>query len=513
MGTVYLAQDPAGNFVAFKLLHSFLGSDSSARKRLSREAATINKVRSDAVARVLDLETEGADAFIVTEFISGPTLAQDIREAGPWSGDDLVDLADRLAAALRQLHQSGVIHRDIKPGNIMVSARGPVLIDFGIAQLAGDERLTSTGLVTGTPGYLAPWVLDGAAPDAESDWWSWAAVLVHAATGRPPFGSGPLEAVIARVRTGAPDVRGLPMGLQRALTQALSPTRGQVDPEQVLAQLREGQNEPAPAETELLTAPTQPLSEGAPTQALDVPVAPTLAYPVQAFQQTVAQAPAYGSAGVVATPGLEDGQRPQLLEQADGTALPAPYRPSTAKMHPFFGLCLLATAAGIVAYAGLAAIPVVAALFLLEGVVGSQQAFYHSVRLPRGGPAASDGARALARLPWHLLRNAIAVTVAGLISLTVALVCASATFSPSMENPFDIQALVEALQAEPNFWVFPAASVLVWWILPGMGKVRQGGRAITDRFLAPFPARVIVGLLALGASALLVVPLLPTSVS
>ncbi|MDK6486572.1 protein kinase, partial [Streptococcus agalactiae] len=118
----------------------------------------INKVRSDAVARVLDLETEGADAFIVTEFISGPTLAQDIREAGPWSGDDLVDLADRLAAALRQLHQSGVIHRDIKPGNIMVSARGPVLIDFGIAQLAGDERLTSTGLVTGTPGYLAPWV-------------------------------------------------------------------------------------------------------------------------------------------------------------------------------------------------------------------------------------------------------------------------------------------------------------------------------------------------------------------
>ena len=508
-GTVYLAQDPAGNEVAFKLLHSFLGSDVSARKRLAREAATINKVRSQAVARVLDLETEGADAFIVTEFISGPTLAQDVKEAGPWSGEDLVDLAERLASALQQLHEAGVIHRDIKPGNIMVSSRGPVLIDFGIAQAAGDERLTSTGLVTGTPGYLAPWVLDGASPDAASDWWSWAAVLVHAATGRPPFGDGPIEAVLARVRTGNPDVRGLAPSVQRALRSALAPTRSPIDSAQVTELLRRGIDEGA--QTQLLVPETEVLAPDETSVIPQEPVAKTLAYPVQAFQAAAGELPSYGAPGVVATPGLSQGEVPDLLAQEGQVPLPAPYRPSTAKMHPFFGFCLLCLAAAFMARLGLGAAPALAAFFVFEGVVGSQQSFYHSVRLPRGGPEGSDGPRAFGRPPLHLLRNVLGVAFAGTISLAVASACAFASLSVQVVNPADISNLVSQLQAEPEFWLFLVGATFLWWVLPGMGKVRRGGRAITDRFLTSFPVRVLLGLLALGASAFLVVPLLSTS--
>ncbi|MDO4665286.1 MAG: serine/threonine-protein kinase [Actinomycetaceae bacterium] len=223
MGTVWKALDGAGNVVALKLLNASTAADLDSRRRLAREAATINRVRSEAVAQVLDVETEGQDAFIVTEYIEGPTLYEDVASAGPWEGTDLADLGERLAAALAQMHQVGVIHRDIKPSNIMVSERGPVLIDFGIAQLAGDDRITSTGLVTGTPGYLAPWIISGDQPDKNSDWWSWAAVILFAATGRPPFGRGTLPTVLMRVQAGTPDVGGLVPALADAFRRALSP--------------------------------------------------------------------------------------------------------------------------------------------------------------------------------------------------------------------------------------------------------------------------------------------------
>ncbi|WP_255514916.1 serine/threonine-protein kinase [Quadrisphaera sp. INWT6] len=124
--------------------------------------------------------------------------------------------------ALAAIHAAGVVHRDLKPGNVLVSDGEPVVIDFGIAQVADDVRLTSAGLVMGTPGYLSPEVLDGASVATSGDWWGWAATLAFAATGRPPFGRGPTEAVLSRVRRGAADLTGAPEPLVELLAAALS---------------------------------------------------------------------------------------------------------------------------------------------------------------------------------------------------------------------------------------------------------------------------------------------------
>src|SRR5690606_18754001 len=124
------------------------------------------------------------------------------------------------------------------PGNVMTP--GPVLIDFGIAQDATDERVTSAGFAVGTPGYLAPEVLDGAEPAAAADWWGWAAVVAFAATGRAPFGPGPTPALLARVRAGDPDLAGLPAGTAAALASALGrDPAGRATPEEVVARLRD----------------------------------------------------------------------------------------------------------------------------------------------------------------------------------------------------------------------------------------------------------------------------------
>ena len=118
------------------------------------------------MARVLDAEVEDAEAFVVTELVEGPTLEEDVAADGPFTPAELSHLAHGLAEALRAIHAVGVVHRDFKPGNVMMSEHGPVVIDFGIAQVADDARLTQTGMVTGTPGYLDPEVIAGAEPIA-----------------------------------------------------------------------------------------------------------------------------------------------------------------------------------------------------------------------------------------------------------------------------------------------------------------------------------------------------------
>ncbi|NKY40708.1 serine/threonine-protein kinase, partial [Cellulomonas septica] len=205
MGTVYRAVDGGGTAVALKLLHPQLGSDAVARDRLRREVRALQKLRHPGVAAILDAEADSTEAFLVTELVDGDTLEEHVRERGPLDAQDLLDLAEGLRAALAAVHGAGVVHRDLKPANVLVTDDGPVLIDFGIAQAAGDAPLTSDGLVIGTPGYLAPELLDGDEPTAASDYWGWAAVLAFAATGRAPFGTRPLEAVLSRARSGTAD--------------------------------------------------------------------------------------------------------------------------------------------------------------------------------------------------------------------------------------------------------------------------------------------------------------------
>ncbi|UZN04057.1 serine/threonine-protein kinase [Cellulomonas sp. S1-8] len=240
MGTVYRAVDGGGHEVALKLLHPHVGSDAVVRTRLMREVAALQRLRHPAVAAVLDAEADSTEAFLVTELVAGDTLTDHVRERGTLDADDLLTLAEGLRSALAAVHAAGVVHRDLKPSNVLLTDDGPVLIDFGLAQGVDDDaNLTSAGFVLGTPGYLPPELLDGSEPSAATDLWGWAALLAFAATGRDPFGSRPLEAVLARARAGQVDLEGVGPVTAAAIAGALRPDPAErTDPEDVVAALR-----------------------------------------------------------------------------------------------------------------------------------------------------------------------------------------------------------------------------------------------------------------------------------
>jgi hypothetical protein len=221
MGVVHLAQAPDGGLVAVKVLNS-RGDDVNGRRRLAREVETMRRVRSPYVAEVLDADVAGEFPYIVTRFVPGPTLEQLVRARGPMSAAGLRRLACGTAEALAAIHAAGVVHRDLKPGNVMLTDDRPVVIDFGIAQAGDATSLTLTGLVMGTPGYLAPEVIEGQPSGPASDVHSWGATMAYAATGRAPFGSGTYETIFYRIVSGRADLAGVPAPLVPLISAALA---------------------------------------------------------------------------------------------------------------------------------------------------------------------------------------------------------------------------------------------------------------------------------------------------
>jgi serine/threonine protein kinase len=225
MGVVYLAEGPVHKEVALKVLRPHVAHDPTARARLEREATTLMKVSHPGVAGILDHDLRNDRPYLVTRFIPGRPLDEQVDDRGPLTPQRWLPLAGCLAESLQAIHLAGVIHRDLKPGNVMMLNGKPVMIDFGIAQAADDLRLTQTGLVIGTPGYLAPELIEGEMVSESADWWGWAATVAYAATGRRPFGKGPFEVVLHRVHTGKADLEGLDPRLKPLLAAALSPDR------------------------------------------------------------------------------------------------------------------------------------------------------------------------------------------------------------------------------------------------------------------------------------------------
>jgi predicted Ser/Thr protein kinase len=222
MGVVYLAADPQQRRVAVKALRPAFAADPNARRRLAREVETMRRVRSPFVAEVLDADVTSDPPYIVTRYVSGRTLEEVVGEGGPLAGRELARLASGLALALSAVHAAGVVHRDLKPGNVMIANGEPVVIDFGIAQVPDSTRLTQTGMFMGTPGYLAPEVIEGQPSGPPSDVHSWGATVAFAATGRPPFGTGAFETIFYRIVNGQPDLAGFPAPLLSLVAQALS---------------------------------------------------------------------------------------------------------------------------------------------------------------------------------------------------------------------------------------------------------------------------------------------------
>jgi Protein kinase domain len=213
MGVVYLADDAGGRPVAIKVLRQGLTAEETARRRLAHEVATMRRVSSPYVAEVVDADLTGNPPYIVTRYVPGETLEDVVAANVPLSGGALASLASGLTAALTAVHAAGVVHRDLKPGNVMLVDGRPVVIDFGIAQAADSTRLTMTGMFMGTPGYLAPEVIEGRPSGPAADIHSWGATVAFAATGRPPFGTGSFEAIFYRIVHGQPDLSGTPTPL------------------------------------------------------------------------------------------------------------------------------------------------------------------------------------------------------------------------------------------------------------------------------------------------------------
>ena len=161
MGVVHLAQGPDGKRVALKVLRPHIVGDREARERLAREVSSLKRISSPRIAEILDADPHGPVPFVVTRYVPGLSLYHHVDEEGPIAGGDLLHFADALAEALQAVHSVGVLHRDIKPTNVLMEGRSPVLIDFGLARVAEDPRLTQTGWLLGTPGYLAPEILYG----------------------------------------------------------------------------------------------------------------------------------------------------------------------------------------------------------------------------------------------------------------------------------------------------------------------------------------------------------------
>ena len=225
MGTVYLGVSPDERAVAVKVLRDGI-VDPSARRRFRHELDALRRVRGPHLVEVLDADVDADTPFLVTRFVPGTRLDDLVAHAGPLADDDLHSVARGLADALTALHAAGVVHRDLTPGNVLVLDGQPHVIDLGLATAADITTFTRSGLVIGTPGYLAPEQVTGSAVTPAVDVHAWGATVALAGTGRPPYGTGRPEAVLYRIVHGEPDVEGLPDRLAELVAAAMDPDPG-----------------------------------------------------------------------------------------------------------------------------------------------------------------------------------------------------------------------------------------------------------------------------------------------
>ncbi len=207
MGVVWLARDERlGRHVAIKQLGAFPGETDDRTSRAMREARHAAALNHPNVVAVYDVVQHGGAPWLVMEYVDGPTLAQAVRARGALRPRGAADLGAQLAAALVAAHAAGVVHRDIKPANVLIGDRRPKLADFGTARAGADDQLTSTGMVTGTPTYMAPEVADGHEPSEASDLWALGATIYFAVEGHDAYRSqGNPLATLRHIATNPPE--------------------------------------------------------------------------------------------------------------------------------------------------------------------------------------------------------------------------------------------------------------------------------------------------------------------
>ncbi|MGI5284128.1 protein kinase domain-containing protein [Nonomuraea polychroma] len=220
-GVVYLATDHSGGNVAVKWLRPDLSGDHASVERFLREVQVAQQVAPFCTAAVLGTGVEQDRPYIISEYIEGPSLQRVVQEEGPRSGTVLHRLAIGTATALAAIHQAGIVHRDFKPANVIIGADGPRVIDFGIAR-ALNATSTVSSTVVGTPSYMPPEQIMGHTVGPAADMFAWASTMVFAASGRAPFGSDTMPAVINRVLNQQPDLGVLDGMLGDVVTECLN---------------------------------------------------------------------------------------------------------------------------------------------------------------------------------------------------------------------------------------------------------------------------------------------------
>ena len=536
MGVVYRAidtQDPQRREVAVKVLRPHVAYDEDAQKRLAREVSTLERVQHHNIAAVIDADPYGERPYIATEYVPGRPLQKMIDEDGPLDAEQLADLGRDLASAVDAIHAAGVVHRDIKPNNVLMVGKTPVLIDFGIAHIADDSRLTSTGLVMGTPGYLSPEVVEGAEVTRSTDWWGWAATLAYAAQGEPPFGRGAMASVLDRVTRGQADLSGVDARLRPLLAAALSPNpaarpsardvieqmsryaRGETT--SVLPVRRESPATaamPRPDATRVAPVVTPPATRQMPASASpepgyasgpsDYPAGGAAPYasgagydgysqPHGYAPQPAPAQPAYGAYGQ--QPGSHPysaPERPQSRPGQDDPRINLPLRSGTLTALFFAWVALT----GLVPIVGLT-------LLVLWNIAARFTDFTLTqavLRRYEAGRRRSDSAVAVASSPWHLLRALLSTVLALILPLFVA-VCVTAIVGIGVAALTG--GVARALWAVP---IIPAAAAAQWTMWRGAASTsyRRGSRSLA-RGIVPTGAKTIVvtALAALGVVMLL----------
>lgn len=285
MGQVFLAVDDrpgvsteGGGEVALKVLRAELCADPDFRRRFGREVEAARRVQGRSIARVLGADLDADQPWIASEYVPGPTLREG-RE-----GVALHALAAGLARALVHIHAAGVVHRDLSPSNVILGPDGPRVVDFGIAWFGDATTLTRTGTVVGTPAWMAPEQLGDDLTTPASDIWAWGAVMVFAATGRPPVTGSRPEVIQVRAARGELDLDGVPDWLRPLVVRALSP-----DPTNrpTAAQLAAELDVPSDAELTQVLDRTWVQSPPAVVATTAVEATPTVAVPPAPERQAV----------------------------------------------------------------------------------------------------------------------------------------------------------------------------------------------------------------------------------
>ncbi|MGJ5754065.1 serine/threonine protein kinase [Streptomyces puniciscabiei] len=223
MGRVYLGRSAGGRTVAVKIVHPHFALDEEFRARFRREVAAARRVGGAWTAPVLDADPDAPVPWVATAYAAGPSLAAAVTDTGPLPPHTVRALGAGLAEALTAVHELGLVHRDVKPSNVLLTLDGPLLIDFGIARaMDGTASLTSTGVSIGSPGYMAPEQILGKGATGAADVFSLGAVLVHAATGEPPFRGDSSAALLYKVVHEEPELGALDGDLRELVASCLA---------------------------------------------------------------------------------------------------------------------------------------------------------------------------------------------------------------------------------------------------------------------------------------------------